>query len=493
MSTIKSFHRLYIVILLVTWGFLMTVLVRRNYFQQTAPVFYADLETGIREIPSDAQWMIIYHNGQKMGYSIYSINNRGAKGYTIQSTAQLIMGIAGMETQVLMRNSVSVDSLFHLTEFDFSLQSEQYTTHLSGIKAGTELAVTFYQGLDSTVQILTVPEKLYTYIGVQPLITWQGFKEGDQVSLPSFDPVSMEVGEITVTHLGKETITIAEVDYNLNKIGLDFRGIPSTMWLDDDGITYREESLMGLVMERSSSADALAVGKEGLGIDMMDAFAIPVKPHIAGNRLSELTLEITGLEPAVLENLVTDRQQIIQLDPLTIRLRSVPVKANKKEAHRFLGGTEIIQPMHPRIQALVSELLPPDISLAERVSRLHQFVYSALRKYPVVSMSSAVEILDNRTGDCSEHTVLFTTLARGAGIPTKIHIGLVHLNGQFVYHAWPVVYLEGEWVSIDPTLNQDVADATHLTLLETDFTNLSSLMPILGQVTITVIDQLTRK
>ena len=138
---------------------------------------------------------------------------------------------------------------------------------------------------------------------------------------------------------------------------------------------------------------------------------------------------------------------------------------------------------------LSKELTKNDTTKQDRVDRLTNWVYNYLTKKPVVSLSSALEILEAKQGDCSEHTTLFTTLSRSMGIPTKIHIGLVYLQGRFLYHAWPVVYLDGNWIAVDPTLGQTVADATHITLLEGDFNNLNELIPLLGRLTIQIIEQ----
>jgi transglutaminase-like putative cysteine protease len=47
--------------------------------------------------------------------------------------------------------------------------------------------------------------------------------------------------------------------------------------------------------------------------------------------------------------------------------------------------------------------------------------------------------------------------------------GLVYANyGQggpgLYWHAWPEVRVGAEWIPVDPTFDQDVADATHIAL-----------------------------
>ena len=84
-------------------------------------------------------------------------------------------------------------------------------------------------------------------------------------------------------------------------------------------------------------------------------------------------------------------------------------------------------------------------------------------------------------GDCNEHTYLFVALARSVGIPAQIRIGLVFSRGAFYYHAWPSVWV-GEWLEMDPTLEQPVVDATHLALLEGELDKQLELMKVIGRL-----------
>ena len=60
-------------------------------------------------------------------------------------------------------------------------------------------------------------------------------------------------------------------------------------------------------------------------------------------------------------------------------------------------------------------------------------------------------------------------LARAVGIPARQVHGLVfarygHGGPALYWHAWAEVQVGGDWIAIDPTFGQDVADATHIAL-----------------------------
>jgi hypothetical protein len=353
--------------------------------------------------------------------------------------------------------------------------------------------LTFYQGDDSTMQTIQVPEEVYTNTGIQPMVASQGIKPGETLRLEAFDPSSLEMADMEVHHAGKEKIYIGETEYELNRLELEFKGIPSIMWLDDNGMTYREETVMGLVMERSNPKEAMQLA-DASGLDLLETYAVRPRPPIVNETaITELTIQLEGVEAARFVELNSPRQQVVSENPLILKLKPVSLDAGDVNLSPYLEATEIIQCEHPTIQMASERITRDAASEADYARTLNEYVYRHLDKKPVVSISSSVEILEAGIGDCSEHTTLFTALSRAAGIPTKVHVGMVHLQGRFLYHAWPVVYLDGQWVAIDPTLGQYPADATHIALLEGDFANLSELIPVLGRVQVRVLEQVHGK
>lgn len=59
--------------------------------------------------------------------------------------------------------------------------------------------------------------------------------------------------------------------------------------------------------------------------------------------------------------------------------------------------------------------------------------------------------LESGSGICFDYAALFAALLRAEGIPTRMLIGTV--LPENLYHAWNSVYLDGEWVWMDTTLD----------------------------------------
>jgi transglutaminase-like putative cysteine protease len=61
------------------------------------------------------------------------------------------------------------------------------------------------------------------------------------------------------------------------------------------------------------------------------------------------------------------------------------------------------------------------------------------------------ESLDTGKGICFDYAALLAAMLRAKGIPTKMLIGTV--TPENLYHSWNSVYIDGEWVWMDPTLD----------------------------------------
>jgi transglutaminase-like putative cysteine protease len=166
------------------------------------------------------------------------------------------------------------------------------------------------------------------------------------------------------------------------------------------------------------------------------------------------------------------------------------------DAKRFLAPERLIESDAPEIVAEAERAVGTATSTRDKAERLTRYVNALLDKKPTVSLPSALEVLRTKVGDCNEHTALYVAMARAAGIPARIAVGLVYVRGAqgaFYYHAWPEVYLEesagrGLWLPVDPTLNQFPADGTHLRLVRGGLDEQAAILPLIGRLRITVID-----
>jgi transglutaminase-like putative cysteine protease len=232
-----------------------------------------------------------------------------------------------------------------------------------------------------------------------------------------------------------------------------------------------------------------------LRTDMLQAAAVV---PVTSRRIDEPT-EVrrlrVRLEGADLEGPdVQGAGQSVSEDVVEVRdARELPAGTAPGDLDRYRGPETFLESDAPEI---VEESGKATVGLSSpraRAERLVRHVNALLDKKPTVSLPSAREVLRTRVGDCNEHTALYVALARAAGLPSRIAVGLVHLHGAFYYHAWPEVYVEervgrGLWLPVDPTLNQFPADATHIRLARGGLDRQAVLMGVIGRLKMTVLD-----
>ena len=122
-------RRIYLTLLIFLWLTLSGRLIYTSYFQGSAG--YISLETGLKELPDESEWMNIFHDGRKMGYSTYTIENKGQAGYKIKSSSHLNVVFGGLESEVHLESAASIDTLFRLNNFSFrrSIYLYSHSTH----------------------------------------------------------------------------------------------------------------------------------------------------------------------------------------------------------------------------------------------------------------------------------------------------------------------------------------------------------------------------
>jgi len=257
----------------------------------------------------------------------------------------------------------------------------------------------------------------------------------------------------------------------------------------------REESALGMlvVKEPADEAQRMAVS-ERVRADLVQTAAIV--PEMAqriddGRTVRRIVMELSGAEVPQGDlngaGQTASGNRIEILDPR--ELKAGPLDG---DLWRYLQPEPLIESDAPEIIAETETALRGATDPRVKAERLTRHVNALLDKKPTISIPSAREVLRTQIGDCNEHTALYVAMARAAGIPARVAVGLVYLHGAFFYHAWPEVYLRegggGLWLPVDPTLNQFPADATHLRIARGGLDKQTVVLPLIGQLKIAVTE-----
>lgn len=215
------------------------------------------------------------------------------------------------------------------------------------------------------------------------------------------------------------------------------------------------------------------------GVDLFAEFEKPLnRPLSQLSNIETLTLKASIDDPVVtIDEMVRDGfgQRVDYLDDKTavIRIARQPAPREDIDAAAFLRPTSSHPADHPRVKALVDEIraqLGPNVDDHGLAGAILDFVAGYIENVPespyAYHTTSVFDILDNRTGDCTEHSQLFVTLARAAGLPAREVSGFVYggndqtpsLGG----HAWVEVLIDDQWIGMDPTWEEIELNRSHI-------------------------------
>jgi hypothetical protein len=448
------------------------------------------------------QWMRILLRGKPVGYShtqVEDVAEDPVGRYRIENTTVLNVQVMGSRQRVQVGARAFLDAMYHLQEFDFSLNAGTYGAGITGRRVrGDAFHVIVRTGGSSETLRLRIADDVVVYSPMMELAL-RRLRPGQRMRMKTFNPVSLATEEIAVRAVREEPLVIGGRTNTAMLLEADYQGMNVRTWIDAAGRMLRQQTPFGWTLEACDAAAALRadVRAEDAG-DLLTMMAVRCSAPIEAARTRAAVRLVLHGPRIPGETLTTHRQRVLREEPGRVELecrretlppRPVSVAAAGAAHPEALVSSPFVQASHPdiraRARAIVGGASSDSLEVALRIGR---WVHAEVRKEPAMSVPSALDVLRVRAGDCNEHTYLFTALARAAGVPTRIMVGLVYLEGAFYYHAWPAVFV-GRWMELDPTLGQDAADATHLRLTEGELRDQMKLMTVLGRLSIELLPE----
>lgn len=479
------------ILIVLFWFFMLVELVKRTYHSSIEGEF-AHINEEENFDRGSEQWMDIFIRDRKVGYTHTRVKRVNEK-IEVRERIFLIVNLMGATRRILSSTRAEVDERFLLENFDFSLSSELINFKISGQIEGNNLFLSMGEKETGETRLIRLPSRPMINAGMTLFFRAHQLKEGNSFRFPLFDPVSMTTNPAIVKVVGKEAIELNGETYNAFRLEMSFLGRPLVFWLDEKGRSLKEEGFMGFTLVKSSPSKALA-GLESLKkIDFYELFAITAEKEIEGPRaLSYLEVQLNQIPSSlpvdgVRQVLDGKILKIIKESPPYEASYLIPYQGTDKELIENLEPEVLVQSKDEQIISAANKIVKGTTEPLKAATMILGWVFENVEKMPLISIPDAKEILTQRKGDCNEHATLLTALLRAVGIPARIVVGLVYKDGKFYYHAWNEAYI-CRWISMDATLNQMPADATHIKLINGGIEKQIQIIGMIGNLRLTVLD-----
>jgi hypothetical protein len=464
-------------------------------------------------------WDIVTIQGSRVGY----VQTQVARG---AHQGRPAVRIEGLNHLVLTRGGDRSSQDIHfvsletpdgkLIEFQTETQFGQVPMQTTGRVSGEQLLLETSTLGKTETKALSWPADCGGMYAVELSLERAPMQPGQTRTIRSLLPGLNVPVTSSLTAQRYEPVKLLAGTYDLLRIQTqvqfpDGTQLPGVVWADRTGEILKNFSeLLNLETYRATKAQALDEKDVG-GYDLMAKLSItldaPMKLGHPSKRV-RYRLSLEGKDPAaVLVSCAT--QQIQSVDPHTAEVTVTAIRPGQKVDKRSeadgqarsadLRPSSLIQSDDSVVVAMAKEATvgagqdPWSVVVA-----LERYVKQNItRKDFSQAFASAAEVARTRHGDCTEHALLLAALARACGIPARVAVGLVYVEGSgvFGYHMWTEVFVSNTWIPVDATLGRGGIGAAHLKLAQSSLEGgdaCSSFLPVLnvmGRLRIQVLSE----
>lgn len=493
-EVLRKVKRLIPIIILVVWLAMIGSLL---YYEIVMPRLYRGLRSQ-RIVRPQNLWLGLYMGEtNRVGFVNWRTvpeERDGEKGYAVQTVARLEFPLFGENTRFHLSGGAWQSAQAGLRDFDFRFSSGDHEMRVQGsVEAGAVKAVLHTSG-ERIPFTLPVGRELQLSGGLGlGAAAIPRLEPGRIAYVDTFDPTTMAVGRARIEALRHETVEVGGEPVETVVMDTTIAGITTRAWINENEEVVRAELPFGLIIKQILPEEALAPMKADESVNIIRALAADVSGPAPDPESDGLRLRIGGI-PEELMPPIDARQQreddnVYHIVRQELDMVDEEALLSADEAEPYLAADIFVQSTHPRIIEKAEKIVGNASTAWEKAVRIHDWLYEHISKEHVLSVPSALDVLEARTGDCNEHAVLFAALARAVNIPARIVIGIAWSDKMqaFGYHAWAEVHI-GRWVAMDPTFGLRTVSPTHIKLFSGGIDQWPRLLPYIGALEIEVLE-----
>lgn len=422
-------------------------------------------------------WMTVMLDGQKVGRAHIQRDVQGDQVITLQS---LDLRLNRFKTPLVTHSEARLVETAAGTPLSFSIRSGQgeATTEIDAQPHGDQVfQISTAMASKNTVTLLKWPEGATLAEGQRLTLVKHGFRPGTAYTLSMFQPDRQQVANLEVTVAGDEMVDLPGGKERLHHLREELKGSSGSqwtdVWVDDAGFIRRSIAPMLAYHIEMAACDQACATAPDQDVDVLRT-AMAQSPRLIPGALRiapiRYRISVQGNHPAPFVE--TDEQRVSDIGPGIYQVdvgRPLPHGDEEGPTKEDTEANAWVQSDAPEIREAALAIVGNAKSDRARVRSLRSYLTDRIdTKGMDIGYATALETLQSLKGDCTEHAVLLTALARSLGIPARVVTGLVYVdrfagaNRVFIPHAWTQVWLNGRWESFDSA--QGRYDSTHIAL-----------------------------
>lgn len=462
------------------------------------------------------EWHRIVIAGKSAGYTRITDLPRPEGGFQVDTYMKLVLARGAVKLEIEEVNRVREDADGKIVDFLTEQKMSRQTMVVKGRVEGDVLKVTTTAaGAKPRESEVPFDSRTVGPHQAEQILKTRLRKEGDEVELVVFipQPQALRCTKQKAVLGPVEEVSLPSGRRRLHRMDVQleiFKDNVISHWIGEDHKLWKTQmDVMGLPMityrstrEEILSEDFSSPPEIFISSSIKVKRPVPPGARDAVYRLTRKHGEFTNEQQAKL--VAAAGQKLVRRESgraIVIRVQSVnPSAKGRKPAPEgdtmrpYLEPNAFLQSDDPAVVKIAREATGNEKDTWRSAKLLEQWVYDNVREKNMhTAFATAKEVVDAREGDCTEHAVLLAALARAAGIPARVVVGLVHSNSAFFGHMWTEVYT-GEWVPLDATRGRGRVGPDHIALATSSLGTESiseiflGLISILGNLEIEVVE-----
>lgn len=444
----------------------------------------------------DDQWFSIYQEKNKIGHMHMKTEKIGDE-YRFVQEVKMKAEQNGKIMDIKNELRCLSDSQFRIISFDFKSNSGETLFQSRGEYKDGMMVMFMEKDGEHRALNKEMSVRPYFPLTIKSALPGLGLKQGKKVRFPVLDFLNLnviygtaELKELIPLKLGGDVISISHVI-------LDYSGNKDSFWISEAGYILREELAAGIVMLYEPQELATSPSEPGNFFDYIMVPTIPSNQIIdMPSKVKRMKVRISGTDLAEFpmldgdyQNMDGDIVEITSLEEEEVKKNSYKIPYIGKDLEPYLEPTPWVQSREPIIEEFVKAVRGSMTDAAKVSGAFIGRVYAWIAKQPSTRIPTALDARIFRTGECLEHTVLFTAMARASGIPTRMAAGLAPIRGIFYFHTWPEIWI-GQWVPVDPTRGEWPARAARIRFIIGDMKDLVGFAEKISSINVNVLEVL---
>ena len=443
--------------------------------------------------PAGEQWFLVLLNGERIGWGHQSEERIQRDGTPLVVTRQQVqMAIRRGEDitrqQLQLETTTTVSG--ELRDFSQTETSGPSTTTTTGSLVPGGLSI---ERGTTTTTIPWNPEQ-GGFFSVTRSLLQSPLHAGETRTVTELTPQVLQASNVVLTALKEESIVTPGGIKQLLKVRrtdpLPTGELVSWMWIDSQG-TVHAVRIEGIELWQFLATRELAEQPlEDPSGDLLGALMVPVNQPLENPRQArqvryQLHLErpvTPALSNASFQTVTRLDRQTYQIDVHPPGPASVLEQQPLEPDDGHLASSAMIQSGDPAISRQAARILPETEDRWQLALALEKHVHMLIdRKDYSQAFASALDVLESRQGDCTEHAVLLAARCRAREIPTRIAVGLVYVPGNspgYGYHMWNEVWIGDRWIGLDATAAGGRTGADRIKILDTRLGDAEAHLPL---------------